>query len=250
MEERTYQKWMGQAFDQRLRLACQASELWIGLDNGPPGIDVALREYHRSIIWMLDEYIALHPDFSCSLIPLAHDPKAPYLVRQMLRAACMTKTGPMASVAGMVSEAMVKEALRLGASGVVVENGGDIFCQANKTIDVSIYAGASMLSNQIAIRIEIEEMPMAICTSSATVGHALSLGRADAVVVTGKDGALIDAFATAICNQTRNVSQTQKLLEINHQRPEINGLVAIIDDQLVAIGQIELISIQKGAQHE
>ena len=41
---------------------------------------------------------------------------------------------------------------------------------------------------------------MGICTSSGTVGHSLSFGKADAVVVTAGSATLADAAATAICN--------------------------------------------------
>ena len=50
-------------------------------------------------------------------------------------------------------------------------------------------------------------MPMGICTSSGTVGHSLSFGKADAVCVKAKSVSLADAAATAIGNMVK--SQTR-----------------------------------------
>ena len=42
---------------------------------------------------------------------------------------------------------------------------------------------------------------MALCASSATIGHSLSFGQGELVLVRSPDGALADALATALCNR-------------------------------------------------
>ncbi len=54
----------------------------------------------------LEGYIASHPEFLHSLVPLPDDPLAPALVREMLAAGQTCGVGPMAAVAGAIAEAV------------------------------------------------------------------------------------------------------------------------------------------------
>jgi ApbE superfamily uncharacterized protein (UPF0280 family) len=47
------------------------------------------------------------------------------------------------------------------------------------------------------------DFPIGIATSSATVGHALSFGEADAAVIVADTASIADAVATAVCNAVR-----------------------------------------------
>ena len=58
----------------------------------------------------------------------------------------------------------------------------------------------SPLSMRVGIRIASRGRPMAVCTSSGTIGHSLSLGKADAVCVVSDSCPLADAAATAVGN--------------------------------------------------
>ena len=88
--------------------------------------------------------------------------------------------GPMAAVAGAIAE-FVGEELLAYSPEVIIENGGDIYIKSLKKRVVGIYAGNSPLTGKIGLEIEGKETPIGICTSSGTVGHSLSFGRADAV---------------------------------------------------------------------
>jgi ApbE superfamily uncharacterized protein (UPF0280 family) len=48
-----------------------------------------------------------------------------------------------------------------------------------------------------------------VCTSSGTVGHSLSFGRADAATVIAGDGYLADAMATALGNRVTDGSEKE-----------------------------------------
>ena len=115
----------------------------------------------------------------------------------MVKAGKNAGVGPMAAVAGAIAE-HVGLGLLKSTNHVIVENGGDIFIKTDAPLTVGIFAGKSSLSLRIGIRLSGGPKPMAVCTSSGTVGHSLSLGRADAVCVAADSCAIADAAATAI----------------------------------------------------
>jgi ApbE superfamily uncharacterized protein (UPF0280 family) len=98
----------------------------------------------------------------------------------------------MASVAGFFSE-KVGKFLAHYSRDVIVENGGDIWMKSNRIRRVGIFAGSSPFSQRIGLEIGPKRTPLGICTSSATVGHSLSFGKADAVVILAPSAILADA---------------------------------------------------------
>jgi hypothetical protein len=84
-------------------------------------------------------------------------------------------------------------------------------------------------------------MPLGICTSSGTVGHSLSFGRADSVCVTSKSASLADAAATAIGNLVKGEGDVKKALEAGAKIEGVLGIVIIIKDKLGACGAIEFV---------
>jgi len=113
----------------------------------------------------------------------------------MLAAANIAGVGPMAAVAGAVAEYVGRELLA-DTKNIIIENGGDIFMHTTSERRVAIFAGRSPLSEKVTLEIAPEDMPLGICTSSATVGPSLSFGKADAVCVLSSSAALADAAAS------------------------------------------------------
>jgi ApbE superfamily uncharacterized protein (UPF0280 family) len=190
----------------------------------------------------LEQYISANPLFQTSLVPLPADPHAPRIVKEMLSASQTAGVGPMAGVAGAMA-AFVGEALLAFTPEVVVENGGDIFLRTGFARTVGIFAGASPLSMRVGIRIPAERQPLGVCTSSATVGHSLSLGRADAVCVISPSAALADAAATALGNMVQGKGDIEQALEAGQKIPCVEGVVVIVDDALGAWGGYELVKL-------
>lgn len=188
----------------------------------------------------LEAYILEHPAFLPSLMPLPDDPTAPPVVKNMLRAGLVTAVGPMAAVAGAVAELVGQALLDAGASQVVVENGGDIFLSRAQECTVAIFAGVSPLSNRVGLILKPEQMPLGVCTSSASVGHSLSLGNADAITVLARSTALADAAATRIGNAVLPGGGLAPAMEIARLLPGISGAVVIRGEELAAWGGVEL----------
>ncbi len=190
----------------------------------------------------LETYIAINPDFERSLIPVEEVSHVPEIIREMIRTSGLAGVGPMAAVAGAMAQSVSKDLLRL-SSEVIVENGGDIYLATSKERIIGIYAGLSPLSLEIGIMIEPGETPLGVCTSSGTVGHSLSFGKADAVCVLSKSAALADAAATAVGNIVREKKDVERGLERGKEIEGVSGVLIIIGEKMGAWGNIRLIKL-------
>jgi hypothetical protein len=84
-------------------------------------------------------------------------------------------------------------------------------------------------------------MPMGVCTSSGTVGHSLSFGKADAVCVLSKSATMADAAATAIGNLVKNKSDIKWALERGIKIEGVRGIVIILGEHFGVVGEVELV---------
>lgn len=187
----------------------------------------------------LQDYIALNPEFQTTLEPYPEDPAAPSIIEAMITAAAIAGVGPFAAVAGAIAEWVGKDLLDY-SSQIIIENGGDIFLRSSKKRTIGIYAGSSPLSNRLALEIEADETPMGICTSSGTVGHSLSFGTADAVVILSKSTAIADAVATAVGNIIQTAADISKGLNFAKKIKAVKGVAIIKNDRLGIWGEVNI----------
>ena len=175
----------------------------------------------------LERYIARHPEFQTSLVPVILLEDAPEVARRMAAAADLTGLGPMAAVAGTLAQAGAEAAMAAGFREAIVENGGDIFLHSDAEITIGIYAGKSEIAGKLAFRISPLDMPMALCSSSSKMGHSLSLGQCDLATVTARDGALADAAVTLVCNSIKTERDLTPVLNSVGTIPGIDGILAV-----------------------
>lgn len=194
----------------------------------------------------LESYIAEHPAFLRSLCPLPVDYKAPAIVKSMLQAGLRAGVGPMAAVAGAIAEFVGRDLLKLGIGEVIVENGGDIFIQRRSCCRIAIFAGASPLSGRLAVNLRGEQMPIGVCTSSGTVGHSLSLGKADSVTVIAPSTSLADALATAIGNEIKTEGDLHRMINRCGDIAGITGVILVRGEKMAAWGDVELAALPEG----
>ena len=197
-----------------------------------------VKRYRKDI----EEYIKRDRSFLISLTPIPCFPDAPDIVRRMCYAAQMAGVGPMAAVARAISEFVGRELLKF-SDEIIVENGGDIFIKSQQDRVVGIYAGDSPLSNKIGLRILAKDTPVGICTSSGKIGHSLSFGKADAVMILSKDTALADAVATAVGNIVKGADDMQKGIDYARRIEGVSGVVIIVEDKLGVWGDIYLVKL-------
>jgi len=188
---------------------------------------------------MLEEYIERHPSFITSLEPVAVASDAPPLVTEMAEAAQKAGVGPMATVAGAIAESVGSELLAFSPE-VIVENGGDIYLKSLSKRLIGIYAGKSPLTGRVGLEIEGKDTPLGVCTSSGTVGHSLSYGQADAVIVLSPSTVLADAAATAIGNRIHQPKDIPGGIEFARSIKGLNGVVIIQGEQVGVWGEVKL----------
>jgi ApbE superfamily uncharacterized protein (UPF0280 family) len=72
------------------------------------------------------------------------------------------------------------------------------------------------------------------------VGHSLSFGKADAVVVMAASATLADAAATAICNRVRRPDDINSAMELGQSIGGLKGIVIIMGSNIGAWGDVKL----------
>jgi len=187
----------------------------------------------------LERYIERHPSFLTSLEPVTIGDDAPPLVSEMAESARKVGIGPMASVAGAIAEFVGSQLLAFSPE-IIVENGGDIYLKSSGKRLIGIYAGKSPLTGKIGLEINGQDTPLGICTSSGTVGHSLSYGKADAVIVVSKSAALADAAATAIGNLIAQPKDIPSGIEFAHGIDGLKGMIIIKDDKMGLWGEVKI----------
>lgn len=191
----------------------------------------------------IESYGQKHPEFLKTLIPWHVNGPAPQIINDMAEAGAHAGVGPMAAVAGALAE-HVGQALMPHSNEVIVENGGDIFLKINEPVTIGIFAGKSPLSMRLGLRFRPKEHPFAVCTSSGTIGHSLSMGRADAVCTVSTSCAGADAAATAIGNLVKKKSDIQKAIDFGKQIEGLSGIIVIIKDKIGLWGDIEVVRLK------
>jgi ApbE superfamily uncharacterized protein (UPF0280 family) len=221
------------------RVVVKETDLWVLAvrDFTPEVREIVLQERRQ-----LESYIAAHPGFLETLAPWPEDPFAPPVVWEMIAAAAKVGVGPMAAVAGALAQ-RVGRALSPQSAEVIVENGGDIYLQVQQPATIALFAGKSRLSGKVGLKIDPAWGPLGVCTSSGTVGHSLSFGKADAACVLAADAALADAAATALGNRVPDAAAIPTALEWAGTIPDILGAVVIVEEKMGAWGRVELVPV-------
>jgi ApbE superfamily uncharacterized protein (UPF0280 family) len=236
MEPRTYRHWAEGKDLTHFNVTVKETDLYIrATSNLQKKALKAINKYRRQ----LEKYIEQNPAFRDSLEPVPLPADSPKIVKTMLDAGQKAGVGPMAAVAGAIAEYVGWELLEFSPE-IIVENGGDIFIKSTRKRVVGIFAGDSPLSGKIGLEIDAGDTPLGICTSSGTVGHSLSYGKADAVVVTAGSAALADAAATAIGNRINQPEDISSGIAFGNTIEGLRGLVIIKGDAIGAWGDVKL----------
>ncbi len=246
-EPRTYRdRMVGKGFGSYT--ACVGeTDIWIGIDTESFS-SLNVQELQERTIkhinflrGQLKRYISTNRLFQTSMVPVQDDPEAPEIVNEMIAAALLAGTGPMAAVAGAFSEAIGRKLLELfPIREIIVENGGDIWVSAANPVRFSVFAGDSPLSGKIGIIFQPEVTPLGVCTSSGTVGHSVSLGKADAVTIACRNAAEADALATAYGNRIQKSYDVDRVIEELKEQKNVISALLIYNNKAAVYGQCEV----------
>lgn len=235
-QPRTYRRWVEGKDLMAFTVTEKETDLYI---RATSDLERKARRIVHKYRRQLEGYIEKEPAFQTSLKSISVPSNAPAIVKQMAEAAQAAGVGPMASVAGAIAECVGRELLEFSPE-IIVENGGDIFLKVSHRRIVGIYAGDSPLTGKLGIQIEARDTPLGVCTSSGTVGHSLSFGRADAAVVLAPSAALADAAATAIGNRVSRKEDIAGAIEFARGIPGLRGVVIIIGGDIGVQGDVKL----------
>ncbi len=187
---------------------------------------------------IIETYIREHPEFYLSFSPVDVESEEE-IIKLMSISSKLTKTGPMASVAGCISEIIGNKFLSVSKE-IFIENGGDIFMNLKNEVKIGIYAGSSPFSMKIGIKIK-KDSPYGIATSSGTVGHSFSYGDADAVTITSNSATFADGAATYFGNLIKGKIDIELIEKEIENSPFIDGILIIRGKELFVWGNIELV---------
>lgn len=194
----------------------------------------------RTLRHDLERYLAAHPRFGESFVPVPVDASAPGVVLDMARAADVAGVGPMATVAGAFAEAVARS-LEPHSAEVIVENGGDVYLMGRRERVVGLWAGEH--APEVGLRIPGARQPCAVATSSATIGPSTSLGSADAATVIADNGALADAVASVVGNRVHSADDLEAAIAAGRAIDGVGGIVVVADGHVAAWGSVELVPL-------
>jgi ApbE superfamily uncharacterized protein (UPF0280 family) len=234
---RFYRDWVNPGQLYSLRVTVQETDLQV-LTDKPVGADFIMRRIKR-YRGDIEDYISRDRRFLTALKPIEVELGARPIIKDMSRSAKKAGVGPMAAVAGAIAQFLGRDLLRLGCKEVIIENGGDIFLASRKIRRIGIYTGRKKLWKGLKIKVKPQGAPLGVCTSSGTVGHSLSFGCADSVVILAKDVSLADAVATAVANRVKSKESLPQALAFARSIQEVLGAVVILKDSLASYGDIE-----------
>lgn len=239
---RSYRAASSRENEKTFQALIEESDLWITcLRDTPADLPERVMRKLREIRATLKGWMRLKPEFGPSLVPVEVPENAPEIIRGMAQAGQRFNVGPMAAVAGAVAEALAREFMA-ESSEFLVENGGDIFMASSRERTVALLPDPEN-GISLGIRIDASLFPLAVCSSSSTIGHSLSFGCGELATVLAKDASLADAAATSLCNRLRGKGDVEKVMEIAGKDPDILGVFAQCGQEVGLWGDIELVTL-------
>ena len=136
-----------------------------------------LKHFIYNLRFDLKAHINRNQDFLLSMEPIGkYDDNLSEIICRMYESSSHADVGPMACVAGTISELSLDYLIGNGSSYSIVENGGDIALVNDTKVLCGIYSNNQVLGNSIAFEIKPRKKQLGICTSSGKIGHSISFG--------------------------------------------------------------------------
>ena len=218
------------------RVSYRETDLFIGSKSDLSDIILPdVKEFRTA----LDAHIDDNPQFKSALKPLIAKSANHSMIGKMYEASGLAGVGPMATVAGAFCQT-VFEAVKNDTDALIVENGGDLLVWSKVPRTIALYAGDSPLSMKLGLALKEADPPLGICASAGTFGHSLSFGNADMALCVSENVLLADACATRLGNAVKAKADLKPAIEEIFSVFGIKGAVAILGDQMAAIGSLNL----------
>ena len=215
-------------------------------------------QFHRA---NLEDFVLRNSKFLKSFSPVKVNTSY-RVIELMAEVAFLCDVGPMAAVAGALADLMLEEMQLKGDNEdpnfkesriALVENGGEIAIDSEEPMKIALYAGQNELNSNLGFLVKKEDCPIGIGTSSATIGHAISLGQSDAVTIFAKNAALADAAATKVGNAVKGKDvekSIKKGLDIIDQLEGVTGAFISRGNKVGQIGKLPQLIKIVGAKNQ
>jgi len=198
------------------------------ISESKKAIEAAKKEFYSDRA-ILERYIQTHNEFQTTFSPIKVESESK-IINLMAKGAFVCDVGPMATVAGAFADLMLEVMKTKSSSNpnpaqvALVENGGEIAVDSEKDMKIALYAGDNTLNLNIGFLIEKKDCPMGIASSSAKIGHAISLGQSDVVTVFAKNATIADGAATKIGNLVKGEDIEQSIQQALARIDDIEGV--------------------------
>lgn len=238
-QERKYRYAMNPSRFTVFETSYKDTDVWIAIDRASfcDKIVEAVDAFIRRERYELENYLIGDKECAIAFSPVSVRSSAPRTAQLMAEAAYKADVGPMAAVAGAFSDAIAQFLITtFGVREVIVENGGDCALQICESLQCSIFAGESPLSEALAVHLDVPGY-YGVCTSSGTVGHSFSFGIADAVMIICADAVTADAYATGFANKVLCEDDVHGIIDTIAQKRDILSSVVICGETVGVCGQ-------------
>lgn len=228
------------ADEARFQVVVGETDLWVAAKED---LSREIAVFAAGLRGEIQAYMALAPEFRTSFVPIDVLPEAPEVVKRMAAGARLAGVGPFAAVAGTIAQ-MIAEHFKARSPEMLVENGGDIYIQGRRERVVGLLPDVNNEA-MLGLRLAGSALPLAVCSSSASIGHSLSFGRGELATTIAPDGAFADAAATALCNMLQTPDDVP--LAVNQAktwaRYGLKGVFVQCGESLGMWGDFELVSL-------
>ncbi|TXT58256.1 MAG: hypothetical protein BAJALOKI3v1_1380001 [Promethearchaeota archaeon] len=204
----------------------------------------AIRRAQRELSYqrtVLEKYTSKNSKFLTTFKPLRVKTDLE-IIDLMSKASYICGVGPMATVAGALADLMLRVMERedknyFPSKNNLVENGGEIIIDSRVPFKIGLFAGENPLNFNLGFLINKEDCPIGIGTSSATIGHATSLGEADAVTIFAKNATIADGAATRVANEVKGDNIEKSIKKGLDIVDDLNGVKGAFISRKNKVGQ-------------
>ncbi|UQZ88993.1 hypothetical protein C4J81_07200 [Deltaproteobacteria bacterium Smac51] len=174
------------------------------------------------------------------------------LFNQMIVAARNTgqkDLGPMATVAGIVSETVALYLKEAGAVKAIVENGGDVAVHLGpgRTAKVGVRLGLDQVTPNYSLELTAKRNPMWGLASSGLGGRSLTRGIADTALCVAPSCTAADAAATAVANAVTVGSASIKRVPAEVLRPDTDIAGLMVTESVGELTEMEIAAALESA---
>ena len=167
------------------------------------------------------------------------------LFNQMIQAVEMVRwpdLGPMATVAGVVSESVALHSKEAGAVRAIVENGGDlaVFLAPGQTASVGIRLGVMTSEPVYKMNLRGDRQSLWGVCSSGLGGRSLTQGLADAALCVAASAVVADAAATALGNACNVQSSKVRRVLAEKVEPDTDIAGLLVTESVGEMSEAEI----------